>query len=704
MATLRLPRFLTDKNVEQREVAIVRFAEENNDILRKQYNLMTQLGETLKGIEQMVYMSLDYEKRKMMLDLERAQMEKLADIEASREAANARNQSRDMGGGSLAAAATKLGIKGFLGALLFGFVGELLNWGKTIGEWRDKLVGWLVNLQGHLDAFGDKIEELTGSNVLGGLVRSLIPITAALTAIATVFGPARVLRTITTPLRLMFGFLKDIGTKIAPLLRGINMAKIMSFVRVFGRATLVIGLVITAIEGLIGAVQGALAGWEENGIVGAIGGFFSGFWTTVAEGILETLQQIGVWLLGALGFDNLASALEDVDPSKLVDKIVEGVGDVFKWIGDKVSDLFNAILNFDYMGLLNTIIDSLPIPDAVKTGFKRGLTMTTAAVSSGARFVAGQASEAWDATRSGWNRLTGAVTSARDSLDQSAGDGLRSASSGITRDPVAMSPVTAMTGNMTGGTATSAQVGAGQASGDIDVDALWNQVSPMIASGEAVGSDPYNTQNGVPGSITPGLTDMTLQQVHDRSLEIGRSDGNGPKTGAAGKYQFIPSTLIEAARMAGLSMTDKFTPANQEKMARAKFDQRVKQGRRGGVDGILDALSQEWASLPSPSKGGASWYDGIAGNKAHGGSARLTALRSAVSGSSLTPAPAASGSSGPALSSATSTVAAMSATAGSGSAPAVVSAPRTNVNNTTTHHHASNISASTPVEFAPHVV
>ena len=158
--------------------------------------------------------------------------------------------------------------------------------------------------------------------------------------------------------------------------------------------------------------------------------------------------------------------------------------------------------------------------------------------------------------------------------------------------------------------------------------------------------------------------------------------------------------------MAGLSMQDKFTPQNQEKMARALFDMRVRQGRKGGVDGILDALSQEWASLPSPSKGGASWYQGIAGNKAHGGSARLAELRSAVSGSgsggSRSISPSSTPSSGPALSSAQTAIASASAPTSSGVTS--INNSRTNVTNNGAAKQSSNLSASTPVEFAPHVV
>ncbi len=84
-------------------------------------------------------------------------------------------------------------------------------------------------------------------------------------------------------------------------------------------------------------------------------------------------------------------------------------------------------------------------------------------------------------------------------------------------------------------------------------------------------------------------------------------------------------------------MTDLFSPENQgEGWEGQSYDNRVSRGIKNGVTGILDQLAMEWASLPSPSKGGASWYAGVAGNVAHGGAQRLQELIDAVTGSTGT--------------------------------------------------------------------
>ena len=194
----------------------------------------------------------------------------------------------------------------------------------------------------------------------------------------------------------------------------------------------------------------------------------------------------------------------------------------------------------------------------------------------------------------------------------------------------ALDASTSIPRSMTG----SAKLASGRSVDGLNLDALWHKVSPLIAAGESMGGK-YDAQNGVPGNVTPGLTAMTIGQVYDLAKSIGRSDGNGPKTGAAGKYQFIPPTLLMAMKQAKLKLTDLFSPENQEKMGRVLFDNRVAAGAKQGVVGILDQLAMEWASLPSPTKGGRSWYHGdSAGNRAHGGQKRLEELIAAVTNTS----------------------------------------------------------------------
>ena len=326
MADLRLPRFLTDKNAESREIAIARFAEENNIVLNKQLQFLGQISTMLKNIEQMMFLSLDYDKRKIALDMERQQAEELAAVENRREADNAKNAAKGgrMSGGSLASAGAKLGIGGMIGAYLAGFGLQLLGWGKVIGEWKDKLVKVLATIQTKLDEWGNKLEEITGSKVLGGIVRSLLVIGAALGGLRVVFGPKAF-----APIRAVFNILGDLfdlakNSKLvtnSKALTGVfkffefiikpfsQIGKLLGFVGeggalmkgiggtgkllgVFGKLLGPIGIVISIVQGIWGAFKGFQEGYEKDGILGGLKEGFIGLIDGLVGGLIDMFADL----------------------------------------------------------------------------------------------------------------------------------------------------------------------------------------------------------------------------------------------------------------------------------------------------------------------------------------------------------------------------------------------------------------------------
>ena len=87
---------------------------------------------------------------------------------------------------------------------------------------------------------------------------------------------------------------------------------------------------------------------------------------------------------------------------------------------------------------------------------------------------------------------------------------------------------------------------------------------------------------------------------------------------AAGRYQIIPSTMSEILPQSGLSKDDMFSKQNQDTLGITLITK--KQPRvgdyingNGTIDGAMDALSNEFASMPDPRTGN-SKYGG--GNKA----------------------------------------------------------------------------------------
>lgn len=144
----------------------------------------------------------------------------------------------------------------------------------------------------------------------------------------------------------------------------------------------------------------------------------------------------------------------------------------------------------------------------------------------------------------------------------------------------------------------------------------------MIRSGEGSYTSMY------PSESYPELTNMTIGQVvqfQKQKLRDGRASA------AVGAYQFLSPE--NAAKMAGLPLTAKFTPANQDKMAIAYMIGGSKRpalaayikGKSNNIDAAHADIANEWAALEGPS--GRGMYDSDGFNKA---SVRAATVRKAL--------------------------------------------------------------------------
>jgi muramidase (phage lysozyme) len=117
-----------------------------------------------------------------------------------------------------------------------------------------------------------------------------------------------------------------------------------------------------------------------------------------------------------------------------------------------------------------------------------------------------------------------------------------------------------------------------------------------------------------PSESYPQLTNMTIRQVvqlQKDKLKDGRASA------AVGAYQFLYPEV--AAKRAGLSLDDKFTPENQDRMFDATLMKKRPKinsyltGKSNDIEAALDELAKEFASFEY--RGGRSYYsDGV--NKA----------------------------------------------------------------------------------------
>lgn len=151
----------------------------------------------------------------------------------------------------------------------------------------------------------------------------------------------------------------------------------------------------------------------------------------------------------------------------------------------------------------------------------------------------------------------------------------------------------------------------------------------LIGIGESNGS--YTAVNGVRGGVSQ-LTSMTVPQVIEYSNQVKKGSGSG----AAGKYQFIPSTLSGIFRQSGLPETTIFSPDVQDYLIVETIKGRgLESWKSGGLtdDRFMINLAKEFASIPVPYATsrpadpngqwparnllkGQSYYEGVSGNRA----------------------------------------------------------------------------------------
>ena len=117
----------------------------------------------------------------------------------------------------------------------------------------------------------------------------------------------------------------------------------------------------------------------------------------------------------------------------------------------------------------------------------------------------------------------------------------------------------------------------------------------------------YGTMFG--GGISKDLESgkLTVKQVIDLGDAHAKKNG---RSGAAGRYQFMPFTLEDLVRTGDLKMDDKFTSQMQDKAALALARRRKVTSellKKEGLSAkVSNMLAPEWASLPTYS--GASYY------------------------------------------------------------------------------------------------
>ena len=132
----------------------------------------------------------------------------------------------------------------------------------------------------------------------------------------------------------------------------------------------------------------------------------------------------------------------------------------------------------------------------------------------------------------------------------------------------------------------------------------WNAVNRGYAG---------DSPGGLPRWFGRSCESFTIQEILDLQAS--------GRIYAVGRYQFIPSTLRYAVRVAGIPMGARFNPEIQNRLFAALLEHKrpvVAEYLRGEHDNLhaaLVALAKEWASIEY--RNGYGYHDHIGGNRAH---------------------------------------------------------------------------------------
>ena len=138
-----------------------------------------------------------------------------------------------------------------------------------------------------------------------------------------------------------FGTIGSIIAKIIPAGLMNTLSKIPKIFSIFGKFAKLagpIGIAITVVTGLIGTIMGAIKGYKEDGVMGAIREGLIGLFNSVFASTVQVLADIGGWILNLFGLEKLGALL-----GPTVKQVLDQVMDNFR----SLFNIFDAIISLD---------------------------------------------------------------------------------------------------------------------------------------------------------------------------------------------------------------------------------------------------------------------------------------------------------------------------------------------------------------------
>jgi hypothetical protein len=130
-------------------------------------------------------------------------------------------------------------------------------------------------------------------------------------------------------------------TKILPAGLLNMLSKLPKIFSIFGKLFKFagpIGLAVTAVTGLIGTIMGAIKGYKEDGIMGAIEEGLLGLFNSVFASTIQVLADIGGWILKLFGLEKLGALLGPT-VKQVIDQVIDNFRSLFT--------IFDAIISLD---------------------------------------------------------------------------------------------------------------------------------------------------------------------------------------------------------------------------------------------------------------------------------------------------------------------------------------------------------------------
>ena len=296
-----------------------------------------------------------------------------------------------------------------------------------------------------------------------------------------------------------------------------------------------------------------------------------------------------------------------------MNQIVDGIFTILGGFGNMLGAVFSGLISFNFgaeiprfqaaFQQINLGIDKLTgnaQTEVSKEVEKHNEFMRGVLQEEKRQFPEGQSTQTQPQTETQTGNAGG--TAPTSAADQSGGLGTPDTSSSSSSSTSSSPPTTSSTG--TKGLLDFISSGEGG----------YNSMNQGTKGNRIVGS------TGDSRSIVgKSLTDMTLGEIMKRqSFLMNPANEQQSNYGlfAVGRYQIIPGTFPGAVSGSGLSESDLFTPANQDKMGmylimkkRPYVGQYLK-GQHNDVTGAMDALSDEFASIPDPRTGRSKYGSG----------------------------------------------------------------------------------------------